>query len=147
MVAVPAATPVTTPDAVTVATPVLLLVHVPPAVASVSGVVNPTQTDNVPVIAGGKGLTVTTTVGAIQPVGNVYVMVAVPAALPVAVVVLLGPSMTETLPLLLAHVPPAVTELRLVVKPWHTVSMPVIADGFGLTVRTAVVKQPLLFCV
>ena len=45
IVAVPAATPVTIPDEVpTVAIDVLLLVHIPPAVASLNVVVEPTQT-------------------------------------------------------------------------------------------------------
>ena len=42
--AVPAAMPVITPPA-TVATPVLLLLHVPPKVASVSVILLPTQID------------------------------------------------------------------------------------------------------
>jgi hypothetical protein len=61
MVAVPAATPVTTPEAFTVATAVLLEAQVPPAVTSASVVVDPAQTVVVPVIAAttGKALTVT----------------------------------------------------------------------------------------
>ena len=58
MVNVPAATPVTTPVVLIVATEVLLLLHVPPAVASVKLVVNPIHTDAVPVMVAGKGLTV-----------------------------------------------------------------------------------------
>jgi hypothetical protein len=59
---VPAATPVTTPEVPTVATAVLLLLHVPPGVASVNEVVEPAQTDVVPVIAPTEPPTVTTTV-------------------------------------------------------------------------------------
>ena len=71
MVITPEVTPVTMPDvAPMVATPVLLLVHVPPEVASVNVVVKPTHTFVVPPIAAGFGLTVKL-VTAIQPVLNV----------------------------------------------------------------------------
>ena len=61
MVAVPTATPVTTPDVFTDATDVLLLLQVPPVVPSVSVVVAPLQTVAVPLIAPAEadGLTVT----------------------------------------------------------------------------------------
>jgi hypothetical protein len=64
MVAEPAATPVTTPEALTVATDVLEEDQVPPLVASASAVVDPTQTDVVPVILAtvGRALTVTVAV-------------------------------------------------------------------------------------
>lgn len=56
----PDATPVTIPEPVpTVAKPVLLLVHVPPLVASLNVVVRPAQTFTVPVIDAGNGFTVT----------------------------------------------------------------------------------------
>ena len=49
MVAVPAVTPVTTPvEAFTVATTVLLLLHVPPVLLELNEVVLPTQTAWVP---------------------------------------------------------------------------------------------------
>jgi hypothetical protein len=67
---VPAVTPVTTPAPVIVATAGVALLHVPPAVASVKVVVDPTQTDNVPPIDAGNGLTVTVAVLK-QPVGKV----------------------------------------------------------------------------
>ena len=67
MVAVPIATPVTKPVPDTVATPGLLLLHVPPAVASAKTDVEPTQRVVPPVIATGGGVTVTTIV-AVQPV-------------------------------------------------------------------------------
>jgi hypothetical protein len=70
MVVVPAKTPDTTPvPETTVATLVVLLLHVPPP-ASLSEVVEPTQTEGVPLIADGNGLTVTTRV-AVQPEGSV----------------------------------------------------------------------------
>jgi hypothetical protein len=54
-------------DPTTVATAVLLLVHVPPATASLSAVVEATHTNNVPVIVAGEVFTVTVVV-AIHPV-------------------------------------------------------------------------------
>jgi hypothetical protein len=59
MVAVPAATPVTTPEALTVATAVLLEDQVPPTVTSVKVVVDPAQTVVVPAIAATTGLAFT----------------------------------------------------------------------------------------
>jgi hypothetical protein len=67
---VPAATPVTTPEAFTVATEVLEDDQVPPAVTSARVVVDPAQTVVVPVIAAttGRALTVTVVVEpAVQP--------------------------------------------------------------------------------
>lgn len=55
----PAATPVTTPVVLTVAIKVLLLLHVPPAVASVSVLVPPTVVDAIPEMGAGIGDTVT----------------------------------------------------------------------------------------
>ena len=63
MAAVPALVPVTTPVVeFTVAIPVALLLHVPPAVASVSVIVWPAQTTVGPDMATGKELTVITCV-------------------------------------------------------------------------------------
>ena len=64
MVAVPADMPVTTPVLPIVATPELLLLHTPPALALLNVIVDASQTVVVPVIvpAFGNGLTVTTAV-------------------------------------------------------------------------------------
>lgn len=59
MEGIPAATPLTTPDVPTVASPVLLLVHVPPAGDELNEVVDPVQTKKVPVSADGCVFTVT----------------------------------------------------------------------------------------
>jgi hypothetical protein len=72
---VPALTPVATPPpapgpGVIVATPVVALLQVPPGVASLNVVVEPTQTIVVPVIAAGSGFTVTVVVME-HPVPNV----------------------------------------------------------------------------
>jgi hypothetical protein len=63
IVTVPAATPVTTPEADTVAREVLLEDHVPPEVASERAVVDPTHTVLVPVMPAtvGRAFTVTGT--------------------------------------------------------------------------------------
>jgi hypothetical protein len=59
MTAVPALTPVTTPpEAVTVAVPVLPLLHAPPPDASLRSVVRPMQMLAVPVMGSGTGFTV-----------------------------------------------------------------------------------------
>ena len=115
----------------------LAALHVPPP-ASVSAVILFTHTSGLPVMADGNGFTVTTPV-MIQVVGNVYTTVAVPADSPVITPV--GPA-TFMSPLVLLHVPPAGVELRLVVKPTHTVSVPVTVVGLGFTVAIAVTIQP-----
>ena len=58
MVEVPAATPNTIPDGETVATPVLVLTHVPVPV-SLNVVVTPLQAFRTPVIVAGNGFIVT----------------------------------------------------------------------------------------
>ena len=88
--------------------------------------------------AAGNGLTTTNAV-AIQPVDNVYVMVAVPAATPVTV-----PPLTLATPaLLVLHVPPLVASLNEVVRPAHTDMVPVIAAGTGFTSTMVVAIQPV----
>lgn len=57
----PGVTPVTRPVLLTVATAGVPLLHVPPEVASLNGVVSPTQTVALPVMADGLGFTVTIT--------------------------------------------------------------------------------------
>lgn len=73
IVEVPAATPCTVVvvlgPAVTVATVMSLLVHVPPAVRSVQVILEPAQTVASPVIAAGTGLTVNNAVS-MQPLGS-----------------------------------------------------------------------------
>lgn len=64
MVAVPVAIPLTVPVVLTEAIAALLLLQVPPAVASASVIVAPVQTEVAPVIAAtaGNGFTVTVAV-------------------------------------------------------------------------------------
>ena len=122
-----------------VAVTVLPLLHVPPMAGSVSGVNEPWHTGLVPTIASGEVLTVTTMV-AIQPVGKVYVIIALPVddavTTPVA-------EPTGAIPLLLLlHVPPVVASLRLMTRPAQPLARPVIFAGSGLTVNSSVAVQP-----
>ena len=59
IVTLPAVTPVTLPDASTVATEALLLVHVPPETVSDNAVTEPAQTEDAPVMAPAEGVEVT----------------------------------------------------------------------------------------
>ena len=88
MVAVPAATPVTTPVPVTtVAVPGALLLHVPPAVLLDMVIEWPVQTDNGPVIEATAGFTVTTLVAEdVQPKELATVAVYVTTVVAVTVV-------------------------------------------------------------
>ncbi len=137
----PAATPVTTPAFVTVATAVLLLSQVPPVVGD-KVVVAPTHTEVDPVI-----LTVGLTIVVMADVGSethpvvvfVNVNVAVPGATPVTTPALVTVAKAV---LLLTHVPPVVGE-RVVVDPTQTAEAPVILTvGLGLTV-TVILKVPV----
>ena len=68
MVTLPVATPVTSPDVLlAVAMPELLLLHVPPPVASLSVLVPPTVAYNIPEIAGGEINTLTVVIAAHPP--------------------------------------------------------------------------------
>ena len=123
MVAVPAATPDTMPDVPMVATPVLLLAHVPPLVVDDKVVVEPAHTEVVPVITAGSALTVYTAVPT-QPPLTVYEMVVVPAAKVVTTPV--PDTIVATLVLLLVHVPPLVGLLSVLPLPTHAANVPVM---------------------
>jgi hypothetical protein len=121
--------------------PVLPLLHKPPVVASVSVADDPTQAAMLPPIATGAALTVNAAV-ARQPVGNVYVIVAVPGVPPVTVPD--AEPMFAVVVLLLVHAPPAVASASVVVSPVHICGTPLIADGNGLTVTMVAAAQPLV---
>lgn len=107
------------------------LLQVPPVVASVSNVVVPVQTANAPPIAAGNGLTVFRIVVK-QPVPSVYDIAGVPADTPVTTPV---PGTTDPSDgLLLLQVPPAGVEFNVVVRPTHSLAIPVMFAGVGLTV-------------
>src|ERR1039458_142704 len=79
---VPVVMPLTTPVPDTVAVPGMLLFQIPPVVDSNKVMVEPSQTVCNPEIGNGTAFTVTTIV-AMQPVGRVYEIVAVPGVPPV----------------------------------------------------------------
>ena len=132
----------------TVATDVLVLLHVPPVAVSARVMVDPTHTFEGPVIAGttGNGLTVTTAVTIVvqpKPLVTLYVIVAVPAA---PAVIFPAEPMVATEVLLLLHVPPVVVLFRVVVAPWQALIVPVIAatvgNGLMVTIAVTIVVQP-----
>ena len=82
MFAVPVATPVTTPEELTVAIPVAPLLHAPPVDVVVSVTVVAGQSIMGPVIALGNGFTVIVRKRMHPFAGCVYEMTAVPALLP-----------------------------------------------------------------
>jgi hypothetical protein len=126
------ATPVTIPEAEpTVATPELLLLQMPPVVTVLNDVVDPAHTIAVPVIDNGKGWMVIVIVRK-QPVGKVYVIVAVPANTPVTIPV---PEPTDAVLVLpLDHVPPGLLFDNTIPAPTHTADAPLILAGNGCTV-------------
>ena len=138
MVDVPPATPVTTPvPTPIVAMPVEPEFQVPPPAASVSVVVLPWHTDNVPEI-GASGVTVTTA-DAVQPAAVVYTTVVVPLVSAVTRPVPRPMVATAGVPLL--HVPPGAASASVEVLPAHKDNVPVMGE-IGLTVTTALVVQP-----
>ena len=128
--AVPGEFPFTIPELPTVATPVLLLDHVPPVVELARVCTEPLHIENVPVIADGTGFTDISYV-AIHPL-NVYVIVVEPAETPVVTPVEAFIVATEVLPDV--QLPPVVALLNVTALPTHTLLLPVIDEGSGLTV-------------
>ncbi len=135
----PAETPVTIPVlAPTVATPVLLLLHVPPLVALASVVVAPTQAAVVPVIE--VGVDTETNVEA-KPTPQVFATPYTIATTPLPVPVTRPVAFTEAILLsVLYQNPPAILLASGVVPPVHIVVVPVIAgtDGTEFTVTPIV---------
>jgi len=89
----------------------------------------------------GNGLTVTCATR-LHVFVHVYVMFDVPPDTPVTIP--LDEPTVAFAPWLLNQVPPASVLDSVVVAPWHTVSVPVIAAGNGFTVTIAVLIQPPL---
>ena len=131
-VVVPAITPETIPEVLpTVAIAALPVVQVPPLTSSLIIAVPPRQTVSVPFIVGGAAFTFTTTV-VLQPEPTEYVIVAVPALIPVTT-----PEVEPTLAAasVVLHIPPVGISLRVVVPPIQTEVLPIIADGSATTVK------------
>ena len=81
-----------------------------------------------------------------QPVGNVYLIVVVPANLPVATpeIEVIDPMVGNVL----LHVPPPVASVIVKVAPTHTLGEGgPMAAGFGFMVTTLVVVHPVAFKV
>ncbi len=136
------------PDPSTLATPLALLLQVPPDGVADNALPAPTHADNVPVIALGFGCTVTVLVVVFEqlPLVAVKVIVALPSAAPVTVAVEPAPA-TLAVPLaLLLHVPLAALLVRVMFPPRHTLGPPVIvpAVGSGSTVSTDAAAQPAM---
>jgi hypothetical protein len=142
MVTTPVATPLTSPAVSIIATPGLLLLHVPPGVASVNVMVPNTQTLLPvlgPAIGNGEEITDIVTVTE-QPVDGVYTTGTVPDETPVTIPVTEPTVAMEGLPL--AHVPPVIDGVKVDADPTHTVVVPLIT-GKGFTVTVAVFLHPV----
>jgi hypothetical protein len=141
MVAIPASNPVTIPvPDPTLAVAGSLLLHVPPLVKSASVTVLPTHSEVPPVIPAGAAFTVIA-LYIRQPVPSEYVIVTVPAAIPLTIP--LSEPMVATAILLLLHAPPPTPSLSIVVPPTHTFDDPLIAGGAVLTFTVVVIAQPV----
>ena len=152
IVSAPAETPVTTPEALTVATAGVTLLQVPPVVpeALARAIVAEGQTTARPVMvpATGNGLTVIIADATAVPqlLVTVYLMVSVPPATPVTPP---KEEMLATLSVELLQVPPAAVSARAIEADWQTVEGPVMppAKGCGLTVNgytATAVPHPLV---
>lgn len=139
IVSVPADTPVTILP-LTVAMLVLVLLQVPPVVASFKVSIAPLHTDVLPVIVPAEGeLTVIAAFATPVPqeLLSVYFMVSIPEDTPVTVPALLIVAI-DALPLL--HIPPDDASFKVSVEPTHTVALPVIVPAYG-AVFTITVKE------
>ena len=122
--------------------PVLLLVQVPPVVASVRVAAAPVHSAVEPAMAltAGTALTVKVVVAAVFPqvLLTVYDIVVVPEATAVTAPVVASIVAAEVL--VLVHVPPAVKSDRVVEAPAHNVVVPLITPGVaGVPVIVATV--------
>ena len=146
MVATPAETPVTTPDA-TVAMLVVPQLHEPPEGVALSVMLLPAVTLDAPVIVPGIVVLVTviTRVAEDDPQVPVVVsvIVTVPEVTPVTIPV---DAPTVAVPvLLLLQVPPEtpLVSVNVIVPPTHTVDGPAIAaTGVAITVTDLEIVQP-----
>ena len=117
---VPADTPETTPAEETVATALLLLVHVPPNGVADNAEVAPEHNDSEPVIDAGAPVTVTTAL-VVQPAA-LYIIVAVPGATANTIPVAEPTLATARLPD--AQVPPEMPVIKVEVPDSHSERSP-----------------------
>jgi hypothetical protein len=134
----PVTTVVVPVDEPMVASEGALLLHVPPGVALLNVVAYPTQTRGEPRIGDGDVFTVTLVILP-HPVDSEYVTEEIPADTPVTTPV----EDTVNIEDPVDQVPPAGVDVSVVVAPWQTRTVPIIADGNGSTVTTAVDIQPV----
>ena len=132
------------PDEFIVATDVLLLVHEPPAVPSVSVVVLPVQMVFVPIIAPMlmlMTLTAKVATDVKQLLDTEYEIVSIPATIPVTIPVL--PTVAKAVNSLL-HVPPLTASDRVITDPTVTLDGPDIEyiAGLAVTEATTVTLHP-----
>ena len=129
---------ITTPPPVTIpiaepmfAMPVALLLHVPPAVASLNVVVRPEHMLRIPRIPVGNGLTVTIlyAIAVPQLLVTVYSMESTPGVTPVKWPVL--PPIIATDVLMLVHMPPGDTSVKVTMLPTQTLKTPAITPALG----------------
>ena len=139
IMAMPTDTPVTTPEGDIVATVVVLLLQIPPPVEQLNAEVVAMHNPVAPVMAAGDVFTVTAVV-ILHPVDNIYVIVAVPADIPLTMPVVRATAATDVL--LLVQVPPPAS-LSAVVVPEQSFVTPEINPGVGSTVMVFVVIQPV----
>lgn len=124
------------PAEFTLATAVLLLLHMPPVVVLLSVADVPWHIVVVPPISAGRAFIVTI-IWAAHPVIDTNVMDEVPAIRPLTMP---AEPIVATVVLLLLHVP--LPSASVVVLPAHAVGMPLIAGGNAFIVTTAMVIQP-----
>jgi uncharacterized protein YacL len=135
MTAPPVATAFTVPDdEPAVATAVLLLVHVPTVVASVNTADDPMHRLLTPAMAAGAIFTVIGLMTA-HPVPNEYFMVSMPGETPVIRPVVPVVAMAG---IVLLHTPPVELSDKVKTDPTHTLLLPPIGFGIGLTVTVLV---------
>jgi len=140
MIAEPDERPVTTPVVgTTEATDKLLLLHIPPPLASLSVVLSPSQVLAVPVTEEGSEFT-NTDVDVLHPVDEVKLMLTRPEDTPLTEPVNGTTDATATLPD--DHVPLPVL-ISVTEFPTQTLLGPVIAAGNGLTLTFVVVMHPV----
>lgn len=135
---VPGVNPITTPVVLVVAIVALPLLHTPPVLRSYRPIVAPAHSENVPTMAEGNGFVVTIVL-ILQPVAEaIYVITEVPGDAPVTVPD--AEPMVAIAVLLLLQAP--APSRNTVVAPTHTLVMPLIAAGKGLTVTVVPIAHP-----
>ena len=129
---------VSVPSVPIVATEVAVLLQMPPLVASVSNVADPSHKEKLPSIAVGCVFTVTVAVAAQLPI--VYDTVEVPVLILLAVTV--PPVLiVATVVVTLLHTPPPVASVSVIELPWQMGVLPLMAAGKVVTVAICVATQ------